>query len=530
MSIAETIAGQNLVAGAAITGRGAKHTATDPRTGEPGRIAFADADQAMVDAAAAAAAAAHRVLRSWPTDRLAALLAAVAGGLDAAGDALVATADAETALGEARLVGELGRTTGQLRSFASLVGEGSHVDAVIDRADPAATPPRPDLRRMLVPIGPVAVFGASNFPLAFSVPGGDTASALAAGCPVVVKGHPSHPATSELCGRVISDAVAASGAPPGTFSLLHGRSPEVGRALVAAPPIQAVGFTGSLRGGRALFDLAAARPVPIPVYAEMGSLNPVFVTPAALASRGPAIAAGFVASMTLGTGQFCTKPGLVFVPDGEPATTFTRQVADALAGVPPAPMLDPGIVAGLESTLGASLDQPGVEVVVAGSSSSTGLAFGPVLLATDVDTLTATPELTEEHFGPVAVIVRTPAEAMAPVAAWLPGNLTATVHAEAGDDFPVAELVEAMTGNAGRVVYNGFPTGVAVTAAQHHGGPYPASTFPAHTSVGLAAIRRFLRPVAYQDLPDPMRPAALQDANPLGIHRWVGGTWTAEPV
>jgi NADP-dependent aldehyde dehydrogenase len=193
-------------------------------------------------------------------------------------------------------------------------------------------------------------------------------------------------------------------------------------------------------------------------------------------------------------------------------------------------MLDPGIVAGLESTLGASLDQPGVEVVVAGGSSSPGLAFGPVLLATDVDTLTATPELTEEHFGPVAVIVRTPAEAMAPVAAWLPGNLTATVHAEAGDDFPVAELVEAMTGNAGRVVYNGFPTGVAVTAAQHHGGPYPASTFPAHTSVGLAAIRRFLRPVAYQDLPDPMRPAALQDANPLGIHRWVGGTWTAEPV
>jgi NADP-dependent aldehyde dehydrogenase len=361
--------GGHLVAGEVRPPVGETFRAVDPRTGAPTGPAFGEATAADVADAARAAEQAFRVLRSWPGSRRGELLRGIAQQLEDRKDVLLATADAETALGVPRLTGELGRACGQLRAFAALVEDGSYVAAILDSAEPSAVPPRPDLRRMLVPLGPVAVFGASNFPFAFSVPGGDTAAALAAGCPVVVKGHPAHPATSELCGRAVLAAVQAAGAPDGTFSLLQGRSADVGRALVLAPQVKAVGFTGSTEVGRALFDLAAGRSEPIPVYAEMGSINPVFLTPGALAERGSAIAEGFAASMTLSTGQFCTSPGLVVVPDDEHGRDFTDRLTELLRQVPAAPMLTAGIRAGLHRRLAATAQLDGVQVLVAGGTT-----------------------------------------------------------------------------------------------------------------------------------------------------------------
>jgi NADP-dependent aldehyde dehydrogenase len=474
---------------------------------------------ADVATATAAAAEAFAEYRRWPAARRAVLLRGIADGLEALGDELVAVADAETGLGETRLSGEVGRTCGQLRAFADLVTAGWHVEAMIDTAGP-------DLRRMLVPLGPVAVFGASNFPLAFSVPGGDTASALAAGCPVVVKAHPSHPRTSALCARAITAALADAGAPAGVFGLVEGASNAVGEALVTAPAITAVGFTGSLAGGRALYDLAAARPQPIPVYAEMGSLNPVFVTAGALAARGQAIAEGFVGSMTMGTGQFCTKPGLVFVPAGA-AQGFVDAVAEGLAGVEGGPLLNDRIRDTLAGQLEATTALPGVQAVVRGSA---GDVCTPTLLRVDWETYAATPALAEEHFGPVSVVVAVPDDGFAEAAGTLAGSLTATVHAEPAEHDAVAALLEVLREKAGRLVWNGFPTGVAVTHAMQHGGPYPATTNPLHTSVGSTSIRRFLRPVAYQDTPAALLPDELRDENPLGILRLVNGRWTPAPV
>jgi NADP-dependent aldehyde dehydrogenase len=379
---------------------------------------------------------------------------------------------------------------------------------------------------MLVPLGPVAVFGASNFPFAFGVPGGDTAAALAVGCPVVVKGHPAHPATSELCGRAVSAAVQAAGAPDGTFSLLQGRSADVGRALVLAPQVKAVGFTGSTEVGRALFDLAAGRPEPIPVYAEMGSINPVFLTPGALAERGPVIADGLAASMTLSTGQFCTSPGLVVVPDDEHGRDFTDRLTELLRQVPDAPMLTAGIRAGLHRRLARTARLDGVQVLVGGADDEGGTTTGPTLLRVDHETFAASPEMLAEHFGPAALVVSSPTERYAETARHLEGNLTATVHGTADEAASLAELQSVLVEKAGRIVWNGFPTGVAVTAAQHHGGPYPATTAPAHTSVGVTSVLRFLRAVAFQDTPAALLPPELQDDNPLGILRQVDGAPT----
>ncbi|HZQ26529.1 MAG TPA: aldehyde dehydrogenase (NADP(+)) [Acidimicrobiales bacterium] len=460
------------------------------------------------------------------------LLRAAADGLEALGDGLLAVADRETHLGLPRLTGERARTCAQLRAFADLVDEGSYVDAIIDHADPSAVPPRPDLRRMQVPLGPVAVFGAGNFPLAFGVPGGDTASAWAAGCPVVFKVHPGHPETSRLCGEVLAKAVASVGLPAGVFSLVFDATDDphaAGAALVQAPGIKAVGFTGSLAGGRALFDLAAARPEPIPVYAEMGSVNPLFVTAAALAARGPAVAEGFFASMTLGTGQFCTQPGLAVVPVGAAGDAFVSAVGALVAGAAAGPMLDARIHAGLVERLARTSALPGVSVVAQGAPAPGGggvACHPPVLLSVDAPTFLATPELAEELFGPVSVVVRcsSPAEALA-AARSVEGSLTATIHCEPADaDAPA--LADTLRERVGRLVFNGYPTGVAVAPAMHHGGPWPATTAASHTSVGATAIRRFLRPVAYQDAPAALLPPALQDANPLGIHRLVDGAFT----
>ncbi len=522
-----TLTGANLI-GTVESRRGTStFTSLDPRTVQAGTVRFAEATTEEVSAAAALAASAFDSWRSSRAAERAAFLRRAAELLAAGRDALVATADLETGLGPARLNGELDRTTGQLRLFAELLDEGSYVEAIISPPDPNATPPRPGVRRMLVPIGPVAVFTPSNFPLAFGVAGGDSASALAAGCPVIVKGHPSHPATSEICARALIAAAQESGAPNGVCSLIQARDVAIGRALVMAPQIQAVAFTGSLTAGRAIADLAASRPVPIPVYAEMGSLNPLFIGPGAIATRADEIADGLATSVTQGTGQFCTKPGLVFVPDDDSGRSFARALADRVAAKTAGVMLNPALCEGLDRKVRDTTALPGVERLTPAADAG-GLARAGVVLTTTLDVFERTPQLREEHFGPVTIVVHTAPSRMPEAAGALEGTLTATVHAGGNDAEWARSLIDIVQQRAGRIVWNGYPTGVAVTHAMQHGGPYPATTSPAHTSVGTAAIRRFLRPVAWQNAPDEMLPDALKDGNPLRIQRQVDGHWMRE--
>ncbi len=453
----------------------------------------------------------------------AALLDAVAAELDHDAGAIIEAADRETALGTIRLEVELARTSYQLRFFGEVVRDGGYLDVVIDHADPAALPaPRPDLRRMLVPLGPVAVFGASNFPLAFSVPGGDTASALAAGCPVVVKAHPGHPVTSELAGAAINRALADAGAPAGTFSLVYGE--EAGLALVRDREVRAVGFTGSLRGGRALFDEATSRADPIPFYGELGSLNPLVVTRAAAGVRSDDIGGGSAASVLLGMGQFCTKPGLLFVPTGRAGDSVVKTFLGTLAAAAPGHLLTArtrtALVAGTADVLGT----PGVQVLH--RASGEGDAVGPVAVQITAERLIAEDAgpLLDEHFGPFAVIVRylDDIDLRAALLA-VPASLTATVQGAGEADPQLGPLIELLSGQSGRVVVDGYPTGVAVSWAMQHGGPYPASTAADHTSVGAAAIRRWLRPVTYQGVPQSLLPAELQDSGVPGLSRRVNG-------
>jgi NADP-dependent aldehyde dehydrogenase len=466
--------------------------------------------------AVGAATAARAAVASAPHEERAAWLDALAAALDASVEELVALADAETHLGDARLTSELARTSGQLRLFAEVVRDGSFLEATIDHPDPSATPPIPDLRRMLVPIGPVAVFAASNFPFAFSVLGGDTASALAAGNPVVVKAHEGHPRLSRRVAELATEALEGAGAPTGTFGLVEGR--EAGVELVEDPRIAAVGFTGSVAGGRYLFDVASRRPNPIPFYGELGSINPVVVTPGAAEARRDELADGLVGSFTLGVGQFCTKPGVVFAPAG-------AGLAEALGEriSPDAkPLLNERIGSGFRDRLGAVTGHPAVTVVAGGEEpEDPGLAV-PVVLSTSIDAVLDDPDvLLDEVFGPATLVVGYDSiDQIRDVLAVVPGSLTATVHAEADDD--VRDLVQELSQVAGRVIYGGWPTGVAVSWAQHHGGPYPSTT-SIHTSVGTTAIRRWLRPVVYQTTPDELLPAELQEANPLGIPRRVDG-------
>ena len=467
-----------------------------------------------------AAWSAREAFGSMAPHQRAECLRAVANALDASRDMLVTQAMAESHLGRDRLVGEVGRTTFQLRLFADVVDEGSFLRVCIDRADPQWPPgPRPELRRMMVPLGPVVVFAASNFPFAFSVAGGDTASALAAGCPVVLKAHPGHPVLSDMTAELVSAALLGAGAPPGTFGLIHGD--DAGRAAVTSEVIAAGAFTGSLGAGRALFDLAAARPRPIPFFAEMGSLNPVFVTRQAMAARGTAILAEYATSFTLSAGQFCTKPGLLFIPAG---SIDDAGLADALlAHQDGAPLLNGHIQEGFVERLHALQGQRAVRSVVVGDRAD-ATSPTPSLLATSAATVIADPDaVLFECFGPASVVVdyASDAEALRAAEAF-GGQLTATVHGEANDDQAEA-LVGVLADRAGRVIWNGWPTGVSVTEAMVHGGPYPATTAPSSTSVGTAAIERFLRPVAFQSLPDRLLPPALQDANPLALPRRVNG-------
>ena len=473
-----------------------------------------------LDAILGAAAAARRPWARWSATDRAAVLRAVAAALDAAAETLVPIAQAETHLPAARLTGELTRTTFQLRLHADEIETGRPFDARIDHADPTwGMGPRPDLRRMQVPLGPVVVFAASNFPFAFSVAGGDTSSALAAGCPVVVKSHPGHRQLSDATADIVRAAMQAAGAPSGVFAIVHGD--DAGRAAVLDPRIAAGAFTGSISGGRALFDLAVSRPVPIPFFGELGSVNPVFVTRAAAARRADEIAAGFIGSYSMGAGQFCTKPGLLFVP----SDSGIPELLARHPGYQAQPLLNERIQTGFARSLARLREHPGVSPLVSVPDGPAGEP-GPVLLTTSVSTVLADPAaLLDECFGPAALIITyTDEHQLVEVAELLQGQLTVTVIGET-EDSVAPELIDVAVERAGRLLWNQWPTGVSVTYAQQHGGPYPATTAAATTSVGTAAISRFLRPVAYQGFPQALLPALLQDADVPGISaRLVDGT------
>ncbi|GAB6856341.1 aldehyde dehydrogenase (NADP(+)) [Microbacterium xylanilyticum] len=495
--------------------------ATVARTAEEAAHTATDAVDRAVRAAAGSG-----LERSSRSSR-AAWLRALADALSAHSDDLVALAHAETHLSAARLGGEVVRTATQLRFFADVIEEGTYLEATLDSPDPTLVPPRPDLRRLLRPLGVVAVFAASNFPFAFSVLGNDTASALAAGCPVVVKAHPGHPELSRRVAAIAREALVAAGGPADALVLVEGMAE--GTALVRHPLVRAVGFTGSTRGGRALFDLAGARPDPIPFYGELGSVNPVVVTPSAIAERGAAIAQGLAASFTRDGGQYCTKPGLVFVPEvPEGSAGFDEALVAALSGAPGQRLLTVGMSAAFAAGGSALLGRDGVRTLAA--LTGAGDESGPVVAAVSAERFLADPDtFQEEHFGPLTLLVnyRDRAE-LGRALGVLEGSLTGTVwHAADEDPELLRSLTDALSRVAGRVLYNGWPTGVAIAWAQHHGGPWPASTASVHTSVGASAIRRFLTPLTYQDAPAAVLPEELRDGNPLAVPRREDGVLIA---
>lgn len=511
-----TLTGANLIASQDSSAGTQTFTSTNPRTNEQYATTVHEATSDEVAQACVAAREAFRQSVRWTPDAGRSLLSEIAAALDGQAEAIVELADSETALGVGRLEGELQRTTNQLRFLGDVVADGAYLEAIICSQEDDGS-----LRRMLRPLGPVAVFGASNFPLAFSVAGGDTAAALAVGCPVVVKAHPSHPLTSEFVGRIITGIVAEADVPAGMFSLVHGF--DAGQNLVLDPNIKAVGFTGSFRGGTALMKLASQRDQPIPVYAEMGSLNPVVVSPAAAQDHPEEIAAGFIGSFTLSVGQFCTKPGLLFVPSSAPE--LVDAIVNSMNTATSGPLLNAGIHQGWDEKISAWSDAAEMEVLWKASTDE-GSTFwaDPVLFAVDAATFASAPELREECFGPASILVRyDDDDDLAEALDALDGNLAAGVHAQDHEDTLVSWLLPLLEEKAGRLIWNGWPTGVAVTWAMHHGGPFPATSNPLHTSVGATALRRFLRPVCYQGIPDKHLPPVVQEQNPLSIPRRDNG-------
>ena len=519
------ITGEVLVGAQAVRGSGEAFRATAPATGEALDPVFTAAGPAEVERACALAAAAFDPYRETPPEARALFLEAIASEIEALGDALIVRAMVESGLPRPRLEGERGRTCGQLRLFATEARSGHGAGVRLDPALPDRRPlPRPDLRLRLIPLGPVAVFGASNFPLAFSVAGGDTASALVAGCPVVVKGHPAHPGVGELVGRAVARAVAGCGLPEGVFSLLTGPSDALGAALVTDARIKAVGFTGSRGGGLALAKLAAARPEPIPVYAEMSSVNPVFLLPDALAADPEALGRAFVGSLTLGAGQFCTNPGLVFALEGPDLERFAAAAAAALVESAPAVMLTPGIHRAYEAGAAELAEHADVRELARGRVGEGVNQGRGGLFETTARAFIADPRLAHEVFGASSLLVRcASADEMVALVDGLEGQLTATLHLREGDHPLARRLLPALERRAGRILCNGWPTGVEVAHAMVHGGPYPATSDGRSTSVGTLAMERFLRPVCYQDLPTGLLPAAVRDDNPWRLPRRVDG-------
>ncbi len=532
------ISGHSIIGFRSGTDAGPTFRATNPRTGERLPPDFFGAGTDEVNLAASLAHEAFAAYSQFSGREKGKFLRTIASKIEGAVDAIVERAELETALPKARLQGETARTCGQLRLFAQVVEEGSWVMARIDRADASRKPaPKPDLRSMLLPLGPVVVFGASNFPLAFSVAGGDTASALAAGNPVIVKGHPAHPGTSELVGQLLRESVEECGLPEGVFSLLLDSGAEVGVALVKHPLVKAVGFTGSHHAGRALMDLAAARAEPIPVFAEMSSTNPVFILPGALRENGDSISTGMFASLTLGAGQFCTKPGIVFLPESADATILIDKLRKLVGESSRFHMLTAGIRASYQSATMRRQTEKGVRLLAArpaaASEDETGQehSVGAVLFEADAESFLQNPDLAAEVFGPATLVVRHSTRAqLLELARNLRGHLTATIHGTESDLREFSDLIEVLKHKVGRLVFNGFPTGVEVSPAMVHGGPYPSTSDGRSTSVGSQAIFRFCRPVCYQGFPEARLPDELRDCNPLAIWRMVDGEMTREPL
>lgn len=465
-----------------------------------------------------------------PQKRRAEFLNAIAEEILNLGDELLERASQETALPIARFQGERGRTVGQLKMFANLLEEGSWVEASIDTAIPDREPlPKPDVRRYLKALGPVVVFGASNFPLAFSTAGGDTASALAAGCPVIVKSHPAHPGTGELVASAIIKAAEITGMPDGVFSNLNDNGFEIGKALVQHPSIKAVGFTGSFKGGRALFDLANQRKEPIPVYAEMGSINPVLLLNNALEKRSGSIAKTYAGSINLGVGQFCTNPGLLIGVEGEGLNNFIKHLAEAINKLEPASMLTKGIAQAYSNNLKNALEQKDVTLEASVDKNINDTQSKPSIASTSGENFLNNPKLHEEVFGPYSLIIKCKNEdELYKVVKSLEGQLTATIIAEDGELNSYSSIINLLEEKVGRIIYNGVPTGVEVCSSMHHGGPYPASTDVKFTSVGTAAIKRFVRPISFQDFPNELLPDELKNENPLNIWRLVNNNFTKD--
>lgn len=525
--------GQSIINGESYAGSGAAFRGINPANGERLEPMYGSASVEEVNLAAELAEEAFAVYGRLPGRERGRLLRAIAAEIEAIAEPLQLRAHQETALPLARLAGETARTVNQLRMFAEVTEEGSWAMARIDRAQPERKPlPRADLRSVLRPLGPVAVFGASNFPLAFSVAGGDTASALAAGNPVIVKAHPAHPGTSELAGQAIAAAVRGCGLPAGVFALLFDAGNEVGAALVQHPLVKAVGFTGSLAGGRALMALAAARPEPIPCFMEMGSANPLFVMPEALRTRGEAIAKGLFGSFTMGVGQFCTKPGLVYVPRNAEGDALAARLVELVQEAAPGAMLTERIAKSFRAGVAERKGNSAVKLLAEGSAADASGAYAAVaLFEVSGAALLREPELAHELFGPGTLLVRyEDREELLALARALEGQLTASVHGSDADLAEWNELLAVLERKAGRLIVNGYPTGVEVCHAMVHGGPFPATSNGGTTSVGSQAIYRFARPVCYQDAPQGALPEELKDANPSGILRIVDGVLTREPV
>ena len=522
-----TLTGQSFIGNSRGSDSGQTFHASNPATGETLEPAFHGATLDELQQATQLAADAFTPYSLTSPAKRAEFLRTIAENIEAVADDIQPRMTAESGLPEGRCRMETGRTCGQLRLFAGLLEDGSWVNARIETALPDRAPvPKPDLRSMLRPRGPVAVFCASNFPLAFSVAGGDTASALAAGCPVIVRAHSSHPGTAEIVAGAVQKAVISCGLPEGTFSMLFDSGRKLAAALVQNPVIKAVGFTGSRTGGRALMDLAAARPEPIPVYAEMSSINPIFVLPGAMAERGEAIAKNLVGSVTLGAGQFCTCPGLVFTGGSD---VFNETLASGFSELPSATMLHEGIAKNYQSCLATLGSQSGVETLACIDAS--GSQGGPAILKSTHSEFIANPALSAEVFGPSSLVIECSSQAdMLAAAASLEGQLTATVHGTEEDIANAGELLDLLAQKAGRLIINGFPTGVEVCHSMVHGGPYPATSDGGSTSVGTGAITRFTRAVSWQSFPESALPDELKSSNPLGITRLVNGKLTTDPI
>ena len=530
------LTGHSLVSGISIQETDSVFQAINPANDQALDPAYKQLSSDSVDAVALQAKKAFSSYRNCSGAEKAAFLRQIADNIEAVVEDLVERMPSETALPEPRVRGEAGRTMGQLRLFASLVEEGSWADARIETAQPDRQPlPKPDVRSLLSPLGPVVVFCASNFPLAFSVAGGDTAAALAAGCPVIVKAHHSHPGTAEIVGQAIMKAVESCQMPAGTFSLIYGSGREIGTALVQHPAVKAVGFTGSRTGGTALMKVAAERPEPIPVYAEMSSINPVVILPGALQAKGPQLAAGLHGSVTLGLGQFCTNPGLVFLPAGDSANSFAEILKGALTETAPGHSLNAGIAESYRKTLQeiAALNQDGV--TVHHDASNTGgdqkCQVGTALAQVTTEAFLSNPAVHQEAFGPSTILVtyQNPEELVRALST-LEGQLTGTVHGLENELGGATEIISALQERVGRILFGGFPTGVEVCHSMVHGGPFPSTSDGRSTSVGSMAIQRFVRAVCFQSAPDGMLPDELKNSNPLAISRLVNGTRSTDPI